>query len=152
MTATDTIKSKIKKFCAYQERCHKEVRERLKEYGCYGDLAEGIISELIEQNFLNEERYAAAYVRGKHLHKKWGRLKIERELIARQISSYCIKKGMLEIETETYYRTLVLLAEKYLEKWGHLSVFERNSKTYRYLSQKGYEASLIWEVLKELET
>lgn len=136
-------------YCAYQERTHAEVRERLSEWKVWGDEAEEIISKLIEENFLNEGRFAKAFAGGKFRVKKWGRRKILFELKARKISPYCIKAAMEEINDEDYLGTLKELAEKKLNDLRtEKSILLRHQKTARYLMGKGFESELIWEVLK----
>jgi len=140
-------KLKIASFCAYQERCQQEVRDKLYTYGLNGEEVENLLSYMIEEGFLNEERFAIAFVGGKFRIKKWGRNKILQELKVRQISPNCIKSGMKEINSEEYWETLKGLAEK---KWASLSEkdeFIRNQKVYRYLMSRGYESDLIQEAL-----
>ena len=105
-------KQKIAKYCAYQERCHQEVRDKLYSFGLAPDDVELIIYELIQQDFLNEERFALAYVRGKFIYKKWGRNKIRMEFKRRKISDYCIKKGLLQIDPDKYEEVLTELITK----------------------------------------
>ena len=105
---------KIKHFCAYQERCHSEVRSRLLEMKVYGAELEDFMVILIEENFLNEERFARAFARGKFSLKQWGRIKIKHELKARNITSTLIQMAKKEIEEADYERTLQQLPEK---KW-----------------------------------
>lgn len=147
----DEALSKLQRYCAYQERCHKEVRTKLLDLGIYGDTLEEIISELIVDNFLNEERFATSYVRGKFVFKKWGRIKIKQELKFRKISDYCIKKGMQEIEDEDYQKTIDELLEKKAKNERELDPFKRRAKLARYLIQKGYESALIWKTIKRLD-
>lgn len=133
---------KLQKYCAYRDRCHQEVRYKIIEYKVYGDELEEIISELVKENFLNEERYAQSYARGKFRMKKWGRNKIKIELKKRNVSPYCIKKGMKEIDEEEYVSTINNLVEK---KWDTLSGHEaiKRKKTFEYCYRKGYEANYI---------
>lgn len=112
------------------------------EYKVYGDDLEEIISDLIKENFLNEERYAQSYARGKFRMNKWGRNKILIEFKRRKISPYCIKKGMKEIEEEEYLNTIEELVSK---KWATLSGHEaiKRKKVFEYCYRKGYEATYI---------
>ena len=108
---------KIKKYCDYQERCHKEVKNKLYEMGCNSDSVGEITVLLIEAGYLNEERFAKAFVRGKFKIKKWGKVKIKHELKLRDISEYCIKKALLEIDEDDYLNTLnELVAKKKFRK------------------------------------
>ena len=108
----DDALSKLQRYCAYQDRCHQEVRSKLLDLGIYGDDLEEIISDLISENFLNEERYARSYARGKFRIKRWGRMRIQQELKQRKISAYCLRKAMEEIEEEEYEQTLRTILEK----------------------------------------
>jgi regulatory protein len=138
-------------YCAYQERAQNEVREKLKEWDVNRDEAEEIISALIEENFVNEERFAKIYAGSKFRVKKWGRLKIERALKLKKISDYCIRKGMQEIDDEEY----ILVLQALIHKKNHtlrtiVNAFERNRKVANYAAQKGFENQLIWEILHEI--
>ncbi len=136
-------------YCAYQERTHEEVRRRLSEWNVRGDEAEAIIARLIEENFLNEERFAKAFAGGKFRVNKWGRRKILYELKARKLSPYCISRAMEEIREEDYLQTLRELAlRKQQELRTEKNIPARNQKVARFLTGKGYEHELIWEVLK----
>ena len=141
---------KLKHFCGYQERCHLEVREKLYDLGVSNTLHDEIVSTLIEENYLNEERFAVAFVGGKFRVKQWGRVKIKHELKQKQVSEYCIKKAMKQIEEEDYLKVLNKLAkEKYasLKNEQHLI---RKKKTMDYLIGKGYESDLIQKMLKSI--
>lgn len=140
---------KIKYYCAYQERCHKEVRNKLFELSVYGDDIDEVISELIAEDFLNEERYARSYCRGKFNQKKWGRNKIINHLKFKGISEYCIKKGLTEIDDEEYQTTLAeLLNKKKKELSSEKNIWIKKKKLSNYLMQKGFESYLINELLK----
>jgi len=135
------------KFCAYQERTHQEARQKLYELGVYGDDAEEIIVQLIEENFLNEERFAKAYSGGKFRIKQWGRQKIHYNLKQKGISTYCIKQGMAEISDEDYLNTLQRIIAK---KFESLASTEQNAlllkqKVAQYAIGKGYESELVWQ-------
>ena len=142
-------KLKIAKYCSYQERCHKEVRDKLYSYGLVPDDVELIIYELIQQDFLNEERFAIAYVRGKFIYKKWGRNKIRRELQFRKISDYCIKKGMKEIDGDVYEEVLLTLLKKKIESLKNIKGYQKNYKAVQFAIGKGYESDIIWSLIKE---
>lgn len=140
---------KLQYYCAYQDRCHNEVRSKLISLGVYGDTLEQIITELIIEKFLDEERFARSYARGKFRIKKWGRLRIVRELKFRKVSAYCIKKALTEIEEDEYLATLELILDKkqaqYLQK---NDAFVARQKTANYAGQRGYEMNLIWDILR----
>ncbi len=140
---------KLQRFCAYQDRCHQEVRTKLIELGIYGDDLEEIIVELIQENFLNEERYARSFARGKFRMKKWGRLRIRQELKFRQISDYCMRKAMSEIEEEDYLKTLTEVIEKKRNQLKEADDYSRKGKLAKYAIGRGFETNLVWEVLNE---
>lgn len=141
---------KLKHYCAYQERCHSEVRDKLYELGIRQKDHDELISRLIEENYLNEERYAIAYAGGKWRVNRWGRVKIRYALKQKQVSEYCIKKALRQIDEEEYRATLAKLAgEKYasLKKDQHLV---RKKKTMDYLTGRGFEIDQIASALQEI--
>lgn len=145
----DEALAKLQRYCAYQDRCHKEVRTKLLDLGMRGHDLEEIMADLIIENFLNEERYARSFVRGKYRIKKWGRTKIRRELKQKNISAYCMKMGFSEIEEEEYYNNLVSILEKKAPLTKAPNTYHRNAKLAKFAIQKGYEPHLVWEVVKE---
>lgn len=146
----DEALSKLERYCAYQDRCHQEVRSKLLDLGIYGDDLEEIISDLISDNFLNEERYARSYARGKFRIKKWGKNRILRELKMRKISAYCLRKAMEEIEEVEYEQTLRAVIEKKNRTLRETDAYKRRYKLVQFAIQKGFESSLAWEMVKEL--
>lgn len=141
---------KLRHYCAYQERCHSEVKSKCIELGLRGEEIDAAIADLISENFLNEERFARAFAGGKFRTKQWGRKKIMMELKQRQLSAYCIKKGMEEIDDEDYDKTLRgLAAKKYTTLKGE-QYLKRKYKTMQYLLQKGYEPDLIQDVVEQI--
>ncbi len=146
-----SARESIYRYCNYQPRSHQEARHKLYELGCKTPEVEELISELIEKGILNEEHYARSLARGKFRMKQWGRVKILQQLKLQKVSDYCIKKAMTEIDPDEYYDTLKKLAEK---KWVELKSEKlqpiKKNKTYRYLAQKGYESSLITDVINEI--
>lgn len=143
-------KIKIAAYCAYQERCQEEVRNKLLEKGIYGPPAEDLIALMIEEGFLNEERFAQAFVRGKYRLKKWGRNKILQELKLRKISPNCIKSGMKEIDPEEYWELLIQLAEKKWLSVKDTDLFKKKYKTHQYLLGRGFETDLIQNAIEEM--
>lgn len=142
--------SMIQHYCAYQERSQKEVRNKLYEKGADSQEVATLTAQLIEENFLNEERFAQAFARGKFKIKNWGRRKIVYELKLHQISEYCIRKALSEIDEEEYYETIIKLSEKKMpDILKSQNVFSRRTKLQRYLQQKGFEQELIAEMLKK---
>lgn len=150
--ALTKAKQKIAHYCAYQERCQQEVRSKLYQYGLYKNQVEETLAWLITEGYLNEERFAKTFAGGKFRVKKWGKLKIEQALKQKQLSSYCIRKGMAEIDTDEYAHTLTQLAK---HKWNNYQqsvpdTFTRRQKTARFLIAKGYEPDLVWPVVSNL--
>lgn len=141
---------KLQKYCAYQDRCHQEVRKKLLDLGLYGDELEQIIVDLIEERFLDEERFARSYARGKFRVKSWGRIRIRQELKQRNISSYCLKKALEEIEDNAYQDKIVHLIEKKNKIEKEKNLYKRKGKLAQYVIQKGFESHLVWKMINEL--
>ena len=142
---------KITAYCAYQERCHKEVREKLYALGLYKNDVEQYISRLIEANYINEQRFAEQFTGGKFRSKQWGRQKIVYALRQKNISAYCIDKALQQIDDVAYLNTLQHLACK---KWDsmpkNMPIHLRKQKVIPYLLQKGYENELIKKIIIDL--
>lgn len=140
---------KMKHFCAYRERCHYEVHEKLRNYHLEEDQIFFIVRTLIEENYLNEERFVYAYVSGKFKIKQWGKQKIKMHLKQKQIAPKLIDKAIEQIDQEEY---LSLLKDMYLKKFSTYKgkEYEIKSKTIRYLMNKGYSYSDIQIVLEDL--
>jgi regulatory protein len=138
---------KVSSYCVYQERTQQEVRDQLYGYGLHKDMVEELISKLITENFINEERFAKAFSGGKFRIKKWGRVRIKEALKAKGLSEYCIKKGLQEIDSKDYTLSLLSLIEKRNEKEKEKNEFKRKHKIAQYLIGKGYEAELVWDTL-----
>lgn len=141
---------KLQRYCAYQDRCHQEVRQQLRDMNVYPDWREEIIVALIEENFLNEERFACSYVRGKFRMKQWGRVRIKQELRRRNISDYCIRKGLAEIEEPRYQETLRELIMKKGDRTEAANLWVFRNKVARFVINKGYEPALVWQAVKEM--
>ena len=143
--------SKLQAYCAYQERCHQEVRSKLLDLGIYGDDLDNIIADLIEDNFLNEQRYAIAFAGGKFRVKKWGKIRIIRELKRNKISEYCIKKAIKsELPEADYIQTLQEVLEKKARLLNESNPFKRKQKLAKHAMEKGFESFLVWEQLNQL--
>ena len=140
------------KYCAYQDRCQAEVRDKLYEIGAPYESIEDIICTLIDEKFLDEERFARSFARGKFYFKSWGRKKIEQALKQKQVSDYCIRKGLEEIDANDYQTTLVKLIAKRLGREKADWTFEAQQKSAQYLFNKGYENELIWETLNNWDS
>jgi regulatory protein len=139
---------KVANYCAYQERCHNEVLEKLSEWGIWGIDAQEILLTLIEQNYLNEERFAIAFAGGKFRVKHWGKVKIKLELKQRDISEYCLNKALNEISDQDYLHTL---NEQIDKKWAETkdkNLLSKRAKVARYVIGKGFEQDLIWNILR----
>ncbi|WP_343700785.1 regulatory protein RecX [Chitinophaga sp.] len=141
---------KLRHYCAYQERCHSEVREKCYELGLRGEEMEEAIAHLVEENFLNEERFARAYAGGKFRMQQWGRKKISMVLKQKQVSPYCIKKGLEEIDETDYRNTLLALAEKKYQQLRGEQYLKRQYKTMQFLLQRGYEQELAREAIEQI--
>ncbi len=141
---------KLQQYCAYQERCHFEVKQKLWELGIIRSYHDEIIAILIQDDYLNEERFAVQYAGGKFRIKKWGRKKILYALKEKMISSYCITKALATIEEGDYIKTLQNLADKKYRLLKKEQYLIRKNKTINYLLQKGYEGDLIITIMKEL--
>ena len=140
---------KLEHFCAYQERCHQEVRSKLLEHGIYGDVLEEIISDLISNNFLDEERFAKTFARGKFRMKHWGRNKIRNELKMRKVSTYSINEAMKEIDDDAYMKTLKQLLDKKERTTSFKNKYDRLKKMTDFAMVKGYEYELISMILND---
>lgn len=141
---------KIESYCAYQDRCHKEVVSKLKEMGMIPIAIDTIIGQLIENRFLNEERFAKSFARGKFNIKKWGKNRIVRELQFRDISKFNITSALKEIEPEAYLTALDDLANKRLAQITESNIQKRRKKLADYLLYRGWESHLVYEKLQEL--
>lgn len=141
---------KAKHYCAYQERCHSEVKDKLYSFGLHRQEVDELLSRLIEEDYLNEERFAKQFAGGKFRMKQWGRVKISHELKLKQVSPYCIKKGLKEIDEEDYDRALQKLTESKLRLLkSEKNIFIKKRKLQDFLRQRGYEHDLISEKLKQ---
>ncbi|HMT96603.1 MAG TPA: regulatory protein RecX [Ferruginibacter sp.] len=142
---------KIKHYCAYQERSHKEVKEKLYGFGLYKADVEMLLTQLIEENYLNEERFALAFAGGKFRMKQWGRQKIKYELKQKQVSDYCIKKALAAIDGEQYEKVLYKMATGKLNALKtEKNLLLKKRKLQQYLMQKGFETAIITKVIDEL--
>jgi regulatory protein len=140
---------KLKHFCAYQERSHYEVKEKLYKLGMWKKEHDEITAVLIEENYLNEERFAIAFAGGKFRLKQWGRVKIKYELKQRQVSEYSIKKALKQIEEKGYLAVLAKLAEEKYASLKDEQYLIRKKKTIDYLLQRGFEMELVRGVVEK---
>ena len=140
----------LENYCAYQERCHKEIEQKLYDLKMIPEAKEQIILHLMQHNFLNEERYAKSYARGKFNIKKWGRIKVINDLKFKNISAYNIKTALREINDEDYYCNLQTIAEKKLKLLKEPNLFKKRNKLSSFLISKGYESHLVFELVRSL--
>ena len=141
---------KLESYCAYQERCHKEVNQKLRDMGMIPQAIDQIISQLIQENYLNEERFAQSFARGKFNIKKWGKNRIVNELKFRGISIYNIKTALKEIDDSQYTETLDALAKKKLAQIKENNLQKKKKKLTDYLLYRGWESHLVYEITKRL--
>ena len=142
----------ITHYCQYQERCQKEVRNKLYELGSYKEEVEELIAKMVELGLVNEERYARTIARGKFRMKQWGKQKIVQALKFDQISDYCIKKALTEINEDEYEATLKkLLDKKWAELKGEKNIYIKKKKAYNYMVQKGYETKQVLLFIEDLK-
>lgn len=139
--------TKAANFCAYQERTHKDVRQRLAELDVIGDESEAIITWLIENNYLNEERFARIFAGSKFRQKKWGRNKIRQELKMRGVSDYCLKAGMSEIDGDDYMVTLQEIIEKKSRDIKDSNKLIIKQKLVKFALSRGFEHDLVFDVV-----
>jgi regulatory protein len=141
---------KLQRYCAYQDRCHQEVRKKLLDLGQYGDDLEEIILVLIEEKFLDEERFARSYARGKFRMKRWGRVRIQQELKKRDLSDYCVRAGLSEIQEEAYRKALEEVLAKRKEQKAGKTGWELYKDLVDYGLRRGFEYELVKETVSRL--
>lgn len=145
------VLQKMEYYCSYQERCHAEVRAKLLEFPIPEHEKEKIIVHLIQDNFLNEERFASVFSISKFHQKKWGKIRIKNELKARRISDYLITKSLKEIPVAEYEMTFQTLAEKHWDTIAEKNALKKRKKFCDYLLRKGWESDWVYEKVKQLE-
>lgn len=139
---------KAKQYCAYQERCHSEVKEKLYSLGMHKNEVNELLSELISENYLNEERFAIQFAGGKFRIKQWGRIKIKHALKYKQVSDYCIKKALASISETDYRDTLQKLFNQKLKTLkAEKNIFIKKRKLQDHLIQKGFETALVQQLI-----
>lgn len=144
------IQSKLEYYCSYQERCYKDVDNKLNSFSLIPEAREKILTYLIENNFINEERFAKSFARGKHNYKNWGKNRIIQELKFRDISQRLIQSALAEISEDNYIENFNSLAEKHWHSIKERKGPKKSKKFVDYLLRKGYETNLIYDKLKEL--
>ena len=141
---------KLEYYCSYQERCHQEVVQKSYDLGMRSNEIDVIVVHLLQNNFLNEERFARSFARGKHRIKSWGKIRIVAELKQRHISAPNIKCALTEISEGEYQATFNKAAEKHWETIRETNSLKKKKKFCDYLLRKGWESNLVYEKLKEL--
>jgi regulatory protein len=142
-----SAKLKIEQYCAYQERSQQEVRDKLYDMGLHKEDVENIISELIDNNFLNEERFATAFARGKFRIKHWGRIKIKQHLKQKKVSEYCIKKALSLIDPNEYEKIIIQLIEKKNRELKESDAYIKKQKVIRYVVSRGFESDIVLSLI-----
>ncbi len=150
--STEEAKKKLEYYCSYQERCHSEVMNKLENLGIAPHHRDEIIVHLIQENFLNEERFACSFARGKHRMSFWGRNRILAELKFRGISTYNIKKAMEELPDDLYYSTFEKISTSKWETTSDSKLLNKKKKVMDYLFRKGYESDLIYQQIQQLSS
>ena len=147
---TKQIESKLQYYCSYQDRCHKEVIEKLKTFNIKSNESNEIISNLIKDNYLNESRFSENFVRGKFKIKNWGKVRIVRELKQRNISRYNINLGLKEIDSQEYQNKFDEIFKNKLSSLNNLNKTIKKKKIISYLLYRGWESNLIYSKINEL--
>ena len=140
---------RLKNYCALQDRCQWNVTQKMKEWGLLEMTQNHILEILIQEKYVDEERFAQSFCRGKFLIKKWGKVKITNELKKKKISDICIKKGLEEIDLTEYDLLLENLLTKKNDTLRDKNHFTRKSKLARFLIQRGFEGNLVWDKIRE---
>ena len=147
---TKQIESKLQYYCSYQDRCHKEVIEKLNTFDIKSNESNEIISNLIKDNYLNESRFSENFVRGKFKIKNWGKVRIVRELKQRNISTYNINLGLKEIDNQEYQKKFDEIFKNKLSSLGNLNKIIKKKKIISYLLYRGWESNLIYLKINEI--
>lgn len=142
---------KIEHYCAYQERCHEEVEQKLRSMKMDSDEIDRIITHLINDNFLNEERFACSFARGKHRIKHWGKIRITNELKFRGINQTLINIALKEISPEEYYSTFDTLANRHWESIQETNSLKKRKKFCDFMLRRGFESNLVYDKVRDLE-
>lgn len=146
----DEAQIALERYCVYQDRCHQEVLEKLAKMNMISEAQELIVIHLIQHDYLNEERFAKSFTRGKFNQKKWGKIKISNQLKFKRVSAINIKTALNDIDDDDYLETLKNLTEKKLAHIKAKNVFEKRKKIMSFLQSKGYEFALILQIMDEV--
>ena len=148
-TLNEALK-KLEQYCAYQERCHKEVQQKLKDMGMIPEAIDVVVAHLLEHNFLNEERFARTFVSGKFKIKKWGKRRLTLALKQKDITKYNINLALGIISDEEYIGTFNTLAENKLETIKETNTLKKKKKLADYLLYRGWEPHLVYDKVNQL--
>jgi len=146
----DEIKRKLEQYCVYQDRCHKELEQKMRDYELIPEAKEMILLSLMQDNFLNEERFAKSFARGKFRIKSWGKQRITRELKFRDISAYNIKTALKEIDEQAYLNTIYSITEKRSTSISETNNYKKKKKLIDFLMRKGFENELIFKTVNDV--
>ena len=146
----EQLKRKLEHYCVYQDRCHKEVETKMQAYDLIPEAKELILLHLMQHNFLNEERFAKSFARGKFRIKKWGKQRIVNELKFKDISTYNIKTALKEIDEEEYLKTILDITKKRNTVISEINLYKRKKKLIDFLMRKGYEMDLIYKTVNQI--
>lgn len=145
------VQKKLEFYCAYQDRCHQEVYQKMFSFVLSADEKEELMVYLIENNFLNEERFAQSFVRGKHNYKNWGKIRLVNELKFRNVSATVIKIALKEIDDSVYLESFEELANKHWDSISESNLMKKRKKFCDYFIRKGWESELVYEKIREFE-
>ena len=145
----DEVKQKLVNYCVYQDRSHIEIEQKMKEYMLIPEAKEEILLYLLKNNYLNEERFARSYTRGKFYIKKWGRNKIKQNLVAKKIGERLIQKSFEEIDEDDYKKAVTSMIDRLIDTYKGFKEYQKQQKLIKFLISKGYEYDLIIECLDE---
>lgn len=143
------LKSKIEQYCAYSERCSSEVRAKLEKFGCEEETIDKLLTHLVEENFLDDERFAKAYANGKLRQNKWGKIKIGLYLKQKEIPPQLISTALASMDDLEYHDILEKILYKKLNSLREPNPYVKNHKAAQYATGKGFEQELIWAILKK---
>lgn len=146
----DEIKRKLEQYCVYQDRCHQEVEQKMRDYQLIPEAKEIILLGLLKDNFLNEERFSKSFARGKFRIKSWGKQRIIKELKFRNISTYTIKTALKEIDEQEYLKTIYRITQKRNEMISEKNRYKKKKKLTDFLLRKGYETDLVFKTVDEV--
>jgi len=143
----EEIKQKLVNYCVYQDRCHSEIEQKMRDFLLIPEAKDEIFLYLIKENYLNEERFTRSYIRGKFYIKHWGRTKIKMNLKQKGITEKLISKCMDEIDADDYEKTVNKIYQDYFSKQKGLKEYQRKSKVIKHLMSKGFEYDVILDVI-----